>query len=100
MFGKKSENEEGKVETGEKKPEAVEKEEVIKGAEKHAEESKKHVDHQHVLMGPKFKMNLLEISHRDIEEIEKARFRIMAKHDGEKAVEEFKNFVFEKLLVK
>ncbi len=84
----------------EKKDNVVEKEEVIKGAEKHAEEKKKHVDHQHVLMGPKYKLNLLEISHRTIEEIEKARFRIMSKFDDKEAVEEFKNYVFEKLLVK
>ena len=123
MFGRKSENENKEVtnemvndqnatdyaegmqaereSAGEKKPEAIEKEEVVEGAKKAAKDMKENgPDHCHILMGPKYKLNLLEVSHRDVEEIEKARFKIMSKHDGEKAVEEFKNFIFEKLLVK
>lgn len=107
MFGKKSKNEtenpevEENKSVGEKKPEAIERDQTVEGAQKAQEEmAEKGPDHCHILMSAKYKLNLLEINHRTIEEIEKARFRIMAKHDDEKAVEEFKNYVFEKLLTK
>lgn len=106
MFGTKSKNEENpEVEenksVGEKKPEAIERDESIKGAKIAADDAKKKgPDHCHILMSADYKLNLLEISHRTIEEIEKARFRIMAKHEGEEAVEEFKKLVFGKLIQK
>lgn len=101
MFGlgeeKKSKNDNPEV--VEKKPEAVERDEAIEGAKKESEmREEKGPDHCHTLMGAEYKLNLLEISHRTIEEIEKARFRIMAKHDGEESVAKFKDFIFNKLL--
>lgn len=84
-----------------KKPEAIEREEVIEGAKLEAKERKeKGPDHCHSLMNPEYKLNLLEISHRTIEEIERARYRIMGKYQGEEAVQKFKDFIFDKLIGK
>lgn len=76
-----------------KKASVIEKEQVVEGAKKEAETRK--TGHLHPLM--QVKMNLLEVSHRDIEEIEKARFRIMNTKDDMDALESFRDFVFEKL---
>lgn len=88
------------------KEEMENKEEVIleavavEGAKKAESElrSGTHIDHCHVLMSQKYNLNLLEVNHRTIEEIEKARYRIIAKFEGDEAVEEFRKFVFSKLI--
>lgn len=74
--------------------------EELENVEKGAAKAEKNLgpDHCHVLMSPKYKLKLLEVSHRTIEEIEKARFSIMAKFEGDQAVSEFRNFVFDKLI--
>lgn len=65
-------------------------EEVIKGAKKEVE--RRHSGHAHPLM--QIKLNLLEISHRNIETIEQGRFKIMNKFDGMESIEEFKDLMF------
>lgn len=76
-----------------KKAEVILKEQVIAGAK--VEQEKRHAGHTHVLMG--IRLNLLEISHRSIEHIEKQRFVIMNKYDGDEAVEKFKDMLFTEL---
>lgn len=75
------------------KEEALKAQEVKEGAEKEIKRRKE--GHLHPLMG--VRMNLLEVSHRDIEKIEKERFRIMNKFDDMEAINKFKDYVFEML---
>lgn len=81
----------------EKKESVIEKEEMLTGAKMAEKDLMKGPDHCHVLMSPEYTLNLLEISHHTIEKIEKQRFKVMAKFEGDEAVTEFKNFVFNKL---
>lgn len=77
----------------EKKESVKDAGEVIAGAKKEVE--RRHAGHNHPLM--QVKLNLLEVNHRSIEVIEKARFQIMNKFDGVESIEKFKDLVFEKL---
>ena len=73
-----------------KKNEVIAKEEFHEGAKLAA-----NPEHTHALMG--IKMNLLEINHRVIEEIEQYKYRLMRKHEGEESIKLFKEFVWQKL---
>ena len=44
------------------------------------------------------KLNLLEISHRDIEKIEKKRYALMSEYEGEESLNKFKEFIWGILL--
>jgi hypothetical protein len=81
---------------GSKREEVVEKEKVVEAAKNVDEEKRTGIAHTHALMN--LKLNLLEISHRDIEKIEKKRYAIMRDHDGDEAVAIFKDFVFSCLM--
>lgn len=79
-----------------KKAEVVEKEETQEAAKKI--EADPNLKYNHPLMN--CDMNLLEISHRTIEVVEKYKLRLVGDSEGkvEEDVEKFKNFLFDTLV--
>lgn len=80
-----------------KKDEVIEKEQTKEGGSVAEKENLKTPDARHPLMN--INLNLMDVTHRHVETIEKKKYQLIGSGKSEKeCVEEFKEFIYQTLL--